>query len=83
MKLLCLLRHNRDKGGQVLTQSSLLSKMLIKGNGYLCSPNMESFAKRMIALDEQREAERLARPSYDGWGVDHKCDLQRILNDEF
>jgi hypothetical protein len=56
--------------------------MLIKGQGYLCSPNMESFAKRMIALDEQREKQRCNRPS-NGWGVGQRDDLQRILNDEF
>ena len=56
--------------------------MLIKGQGYLCSPNMESFAKRMIALDEQREQQRCNRPSY-GWGVGQSDDLQRILNDEY
>ena len=56
--------------------------MLIKGQGYLCSPNMESFAKRMIALDEEREQKRCNRPSH-GWGVDKQDDLQRILNDEY
>ena len=73
--------HNRSKGRKPHT-TSLFSQMLIKGHGYLCSPNMESFAKRMIALDEEREQKRCNRPSH-GWGVDKQDDLQRILNDEY
>jgi len=56
--------------------------MLIHGKGYLCSPNMESFAKRMIALDEEKEQQRCNRPSH-GWGSVERDDLQRILNDEY
>jgi len=55
--------------------------MIKSKKGYLCSPNMQQFCERMIALDAQKEAERCERPT--NWGVGQECDLQRILDGRF
>ena len=33
------------------------NKTLIKGDGYLCSPNMEDFCKRMVAKEIAEKAD--------------------------
>ncbi len=45
------------------------NKTLIKGDGYLCSPNMEDFCKRMVAKEVAESKEDVPSRHFGYWNI--------------